>query len=118
MDDSFPLDLRFLEIDEQAQSPLGGPQIVETLCEVFIGETLNTFQLENEHIFGENICKAITRTLALVSHGKWDFGTHPKTTKATLLKQSTLLDLLQEMRTQSIGCPEHRPLVPARSTPP
>ncbi len=59
MHDSLPLNLGFLEIDEQTQSPARGSQIVQTLRHVFAGETLGTFQLDDQHIFHEDIGKVL-----------------------------------------------------------
>jgi hypothetical protein len=47
IDDALPLDFGFLEIDKKTQGPARGSQIVETLRGVFVGETLDTFQLDD-----------------------------------------------------------------------
>jgi hypothetical protein len=42
--DSLPLDFGLLKIDEKAHGPAGGPQIIETLGGVLVGEAFGTFQ--------------------------------------------------------------------------
>jgi hypothetical protein len=70
---------------------------------MFIGETLGTFQLNDQHIFHKKISKVLAHALALVGNWKGDLSPHPKTSKSKLVDQSTLIDLLQESRTQSVG---------------
>jgi hypothetical protein len=56
VDDSLPLDLGFLEIDQQTQSSAPeASQVVEALRGVLVGETLGTFQLDHQHILREDI---------------------------------------------------------------
>ena len=73
VDDTLPLDLGFLEIDEQTQSPSRSSQVVDTLRGVFVGRTLGAFQLNNQHIFHQNTGKVLTYDMALVSYWKRDF---------------------------------------------
>jgi len=68
VDDSLPLDLGSLEIDKQTQSSARGSQVVETLRGVFVGETLGTFELDDQHIFHEDIGKVLSHAMALVSY--------------------------------------------------
>ena len=70
MDNSLPLNLGFLEIDEQTQRPARGSQIIETLRGVFVGETLGAFQLHDQHVFYENIGKVLSYPMSLVSYWK------------------------------------------------
>ena len=81
MEDSLPLDLGFLEIDEQTHGPSRSPQIVETLRNVCIGEMLSTFQLYDQHIFHKKISKVLTHALALVGNWKGDLSSRPKAPK-------------------------------------
>src|SRR5437016_2892358 len=74
VDDSLPFDSRFLEIDEKTQGSSRSPQIVETLRGVFAGETLGTFQFDDQHIFDEEIRKIFSHRMALVSYCKRNFG--------------------------------------------
>jgi hypothetical protein len=55
-----PFDCWFLEIGEKTQGSAGSAQIVETLCGVFVGETLHTFQLDDQHIFDEQVGKVFS----------------------------------------------------------
>lgn len=68
MNDSLPLDLGFLEIDEQAESPARGSQVIQTLRGVFVGETLSTFQLDDEHVLHEK--KVFSHAMAFLSYWK------------------------------------------------
>jgi hypothetical protein len=70
---------------------------------VFRGETLGTFQLDDQHILHEDIGKVLSHAMALVSYWKWGFGSSPEAPKAELVEQSTLVDLLQESRAQGVG---------------
>ena len=64
-DNSLPLNLRFLEIDQQTKSPPRSAQIVKTLCNVLIREPFNALQLDNEHIVHKNIGIVQADTMAL-----------------------------------------------------
>ena len=64
------LDLGFLEIDQQTQAPARGSQVVETLRNVFVGETLGTFQLDDQHFFDQDIGKVLSHGPAFISYGK------------------------------------------------
>ena len=70
MDDSFPFDFGLLEIDEKTNGAAGGSQIVLTLRGVFVGETLDTFQLNHQHTFDQDIRKVFANGVALVSYCK------------------------------------------------
>ena len=70
MDDSPPFDFGLLEIDEKTYGPARSAQIVQTLRRVFVGETLDTFQLDDQHIFDQDIRKVFSNGVALVSYCK------------------------------------------------
>ena len=46
VDDPFPLDLRFLKVDEEADAAAGGFQIVQALGGVLGGEMVDAFQFD------------------------------------------------------------------------
>ena len=48
---------------------------------MFIGETLGTFQLNDQHIFHKKISKVLTHALALVGDWKGDLSSRPKAPK-------------------------------------
>jgi hypothetical protein len=62
--------VRGFQIPEQAPPLARGPQRVETLRGVLVGEALGTFQFDDQHIFHENIGKVRSHALALVSCGE------------------------------------------------
>ena len=62
-DDSLPLDLGFLEIDERTWTPARGSQIAETLRGRFVAETLGTFDSMTS--------ASSTRTSATYSPAGW-----------------------------------------------
>ena len=70
MDDTLPLDLGLLEIDEKTNGPAGGSQIVETLRCVLAGEPFHTFQLDHQHVFDEQIGKVFSDRVTLVGDCK------------------------------------------------
>jgi hypothetical protein len=59
-DDTLPFDFGLLEIDEKTKGLAGGSQIVETLRGVFVDEALDTFQLDHQHVFDEDIGKVFS----------------------------------------------------------
>ena len=70
MDDTLPLDLGLLEIDEKTNGPAGGSQIVETLRCVLAGEPFHRFQLDHQHVFDEQIGKVFSDRVTLVGDCK------------------------------------------------
>ena len=70
---------------------------------MFVGETLGAFQFNEKYIFNQQIGKVLPYAMALVSHGKRDFDGGSHTSKADLVKQSTLVNLLKETRAQCVG---------------
>ncbi len=66
LDDTLPLDFRLLEIDQKTDGPAGDSQIVETLRSVLAGEPIYTFQLDDQHVFDEEICKVLSGRVAFV----------------------------------------------------
>src|ERR1035437_4886384 len=65
-DDTLPLDFRLLEIDQKTDGPAGDSQIGETLRSVLAGEPIYTFQLDDQHVFDEEICKVLSGRVAFV----------------------------------------------------
>jgi hypothetical protein len=47
MYDPPPLDFGPLKIDQKANRPAGGAQIIEALCHVLVAEPLDTFELDH-----------------------------------------------------------------------
>lgn len=69
VDDTLPLDLWLLEIDEQTQSSARGSQIVKTLGGVFVGHgALGTFQLDDQHILHQNVSKVLSDDIVLIRY--------------------------------------------------
>ena len=66
MNDTFPLDFGFLEVDQKTQAEAGGAQIVEALRGVVIGETIHAFQLDHQYVLDEDICKILSNVAAFV----------------------------------------------------
>jgi hypothetical protein len=81
---------------------------------MFVSETLGAFQLDDEHIFDEKIGEVFPHAMALVSYWERDLGSSPDTPKAEFVKQSALVDFLQESRAQSVGYLENSPQHPLR----
>ena len=67
LDDTLPLDFRLLEIDQKTDGPAGDSQIVETLRSVLAGDPIDTFQLDDQHVFDEEICKVLSGRVACVA---------------------------------------------------
>jgi hypothetical protein len=70
MDDALPLDFWFPEIDQEADGPAGGSQIIETLRGMFVGKAIHTFRLNHQHVFDEDIRKVFSDGVTLVSYCK------------------------------------------------
>jgi hypothetical protein len=87
MDDTPPLDFRLLEIDEKADGPAGGWQIVDSLRGVLAGQLFHTFQLDRQHVLDEQIGKLLSDRVTLVGDCKRSFGGSPEAAKTEFCKQ-------------------------------
>ena len=92
MHDALPLDFGLLEIDEKTQGATGGPQVVEALCGVLIGKTINAFQLHHQHVLDQDIGKVFAHIVALVRYGKRSFSGSPNATELEFREKSTLVN--------------------------
>src|SRR6266498_4039924 len=68
-DETPPLDLGLLKINEQTEGQAGGSQIVKTLRHVFVGEAFGTFQLHHQHVLDKQIGKVFSPRVTLVGNG-------------------------------------------------
>src|SRR5260370_39484457 len=113
MDDTLPLDLGLLEIDEKTEGPAGGSQIVETLRDVFVGEVLYTLQLDHQHVFDEDVSKIFPHGVAFVGDCKGNLSDSADPAKAEFSEESTLVHLLEESGAKGVGyfadCAKHTP---------
>lgn len=66
-------------------------------------KAIDAFQLDDEHVFGEEVCEVVSYGAALVYDWKRDFGSGPDTAEAKLLEERTLIDLLQESSAEDVG---------------
>src|ERR1035437_6687497 len=66
LDDTLPLDFRLLEIAQKTDGPAGDSLVVETLRSVLAGEPIYTFQLDDQHVFDEEICTVLSGRVAFV----------------------------------------------------
>ena len=73
VDDTPPLDLRFLEIHKKTEGQAGSSQIIKTLCGVFIDKLCGTLQLHHQYALDEQVGKVFSHAVALVSNGKRGF---------------------------------------------
>ncbi|MGA2595993.1 MAG: hypothetical protein ABSH09_03170, partial [Bryobacteraceae bacterium] len=55
------LDFRLLEIDRKADVPPRGPQVVDALRDVLVGETLHAFEFDNQNVLDKNVGDSPTR---------------------------------------------------------
>jgi hypothetical protein len=62
--------LGFWKLTSRQGVRLGGSQIVETLGGVFVSQALDTFQLDHQHIFDEDIGKVFSDGVAFVGNCK------------------------------------------------
>lgn len=51
VDDSLPLDCRFLEVPEEAQRHAGGSQIIDALSHPLFGQVVRAFEFDDELAF-------------------------------------------------------------------
>jgi hypothetical protein len=66
LDDALPLDSGILEIDQETQAQVAGPQIVEALRGVLTRETIHTLQLDHQFILHEDVGKVLSDRVALI----------------------------------------------------
>jgi len=97
-----PFDFGFLEVNEKTESPAGGSEIVQTLRGVPARKTLDTFQLNDQHVFDGDVSKVFANAPALVVNTEGSLSRSPDTANAELPEQSALVDLLQESGTQGV----------------
>ena len=107
MDNTLPFDFGLPEIDAQTESPAGGAQVVEALRSVFVGETLDTFQLDHQHVFNQDIGEVLPDVVAFVCYGKRSLGCSPDATKAEFCEQSTFVDSFEESRAKGVRDLKH-----------
>ena len=98
MDDALPLDFWLLEIDEKTDGAAGGTQIVETLRSVLAGEPIDTFQLDHQHVFDEEIRKVLSGRVALVGDCKRGFGDRRGCREGRVLSAAPAGRLSREIR--------------------
>lgn len=68
--DSLPFDFGLLEVDQEAERPIGSFQIVEALGYVFGSETVYAFQYDEECILDEKVGVVVAYGLAFVDYGE------------------------------------------------
>jgi hypothetical protein len=112
INNTLPLDFRLLEIDRKADVPPRGPQVVDALRDVLVGETLHAFEFDNQNVLDKNVGRVLADALALIICGKRDLRNSPDATEAEFLKQSPFIDLLEKPRTESIGDLKDSPKYP------
>src|SRR5689334_20642390 len=105
--DSLPLDFGVLEIDQETNRPARGSQIIQTLCGVLLGKPFGTFQFHHQHVLYQQIREIVSYRIPLVHHGQRGFCGSTDASEAQLSHQGTLVNLLEESRTQRVGDLEH-----------
>jgi hypothetical protein len=101
--DSFPLDFGFLEIDEEAEGSVGGPQVVEALRGVFVGETVGTLEFDDEDVFDEEVGEVFTDAGAFVAYFERRFGFCLEAAEGEFAEEGSCVDFLQESGAQGVG---------------
>ena len=81
----------------------GSSQIVETLRSVFASKPLDTFQLDHQRVFDEDIGKVFSNRVAFVGYCKRSLGSSSDATKAEFPKQRALVDFFEETAAQRVG---------------
>ena len=64
LDDAFPLDFGFSEIDEEAEREPLGSQVIGALRSVFVGQAIYAFQFDYENISNKNVREVFADRLA------------------------------------------------------
>ena len=103
LNDTPPLNFGLLETDQKANGPAGGSQVIEALRTVFVREPLDTFQVDKQRVFGENIGKVFSDVLALVPSRHRSLSGSADATNGKFSEQCALVDLLEEPGAQGIG---------------
>lgn len=63
-----------MEIQKQADSLLGGPEVVQKLGHVLGGQAIYTFQLDDYGVFDENIWVVVSYALSFLGHRQVGLG--------------------------------------------
>jgi hypothetical protein len=63
---SFPLYGWFLEVDEEAETHAGGAPVVQALRHMLIGQAVDAFQFNDQHVFHEDIGIVFANTLTFI----------------------------------------------------
>ena len=74
---------------------------------MFVGEALDTFQLDHQHIFNEKINYIFPDIVAFVAHSKRSLRGSPDAAKSELAKQRALVDLFKEPGAECIRNLKH-----------
>ena len=102
-----PLDLRFAEINEQTHCSSRGLQVVQTLRCVLLREMFDTFQLDHEHVFDENIGEVFTDASSFISDWKGSLGDGVDAPEPEFHQKRPLIDLFQEPGAEGIRNLKH-----------
>ena len=65
---------------QETEAFASSAQVIEALSHVFVREALGAFQLEDQHIFHEDIGTVISNALALIDKRQWSLGDSRKLT--------------------------------------
>ena len=80
VDDSLPLDIGLLEVDQKGQAQAGGLEIVDALRQVFVGETICAFELDEDAVLDQKVGQVFADTLALIEDWERRLGFHVQAT--------------------------------------
>ena len=97
-----PFDLRPLKINKQSAWKAGSGQVVDALCQMFIRKLFYAFQLDNELLIHNQVCKIFTDDNSLVKHWIRRLSLCAAPTQYQFIQHRSLIDLLQEPTAQVV----------------
>jgi hypothetical protein len=93
VDDSLPVEFRFLEVHEQAGIEAGRSKIVEALRSVLGGETVCALQFDQNQILDENIGEVLAYGEAFIGDFKWSVMDGRDASESKFSEQGANVDL-------------------------
>jgi hypothetical protein len=79
------------------------PEARKWLRHCAVCSLIDTFQLDHQHVFDEEIRKVLSGRVALAGDCKRGFGDSPEAAKAEFSQQRPLVDFLEKSGTQGVG---------------
>jgi len=103
VDDSLDFDSGFLEVDEQAEGQAGGPEVVDALSGVLVGEALGAFHFYQELVLDYDVGYVIAYGMAFVGDWERSLGGGGNAAKGEFFQQGFFVDFFEEAGAEGVG---------------